>query len=219
MSNAKTKRGSVMAWRSWRVQPGVGPLLAPAGTLYGPMMGHASPWLDGVQRAVCTPSPRVIEGGAWDSTPHEPPGDRCECGIRGDRKLKALFAYSQAGQMIDTANGRTGAMVRGWHDDRTVIGEVELIGRRLPRRRDDTPSTLRAEEARVGGRVFFARPLWDFADAFERLHPWSRAVRVETLEQVLTTQARTGQGSGRRSAGPTPRTGLNAWQFRGLNRL
>ncbi|MDP9460566.1 MAG: hypothetical protein M3Q22_10065, partial [Actinomycetota bacterium] len=87
MSNAKRKGSSVRTWRAWRVESGSGALLAPLGTLYGPLSGNDSPWLDGRQRAVCTPHRSRI---GWDSTPHEPPGDRCECGIRGDRKLTAL---------------------------------------------------------------------------------------------------------------------------------
>ncbi len=62
---------------------------------------------------------------------------------------------------------------------------MELIGRRHPARLDDTPTTLRAERARVGRRVFFTRPLWALAPYFERLHPWSTAVPVESLRDVL----------------------------------
>lgn len=50
---------------------------------------------------------------------------------------------------------------------------------------DDTPTTLRAQCARVGRRVFFARPLWSLADDFERRHPWSQAVRIGTLGDLL----------------------------------
>jgi hypothetical protein len=41
-----------------------------------------------------------------------------------------------------------------------------------------------AARARVGARVFFPRPLWDFVEPFEKVHPWSTAVRVEQLVNV-----------------------------------
>lgn len=166
----------MIAWRAWRLRPEAGPLLAPVGTLYGALTGHAEPWIDGRHRARCIPP---IERG-WDRRPHKAPGDRCECGIRGDLDLAALIAYGSPPR----ATGH-----HGWKDWREVIGEVELLGRRRPARLDDTPTTLRAERARVGGRVFFARPLWDVADAFEALHPWSTAVRIETLHKTAPCAA------------------------------
>jgi hypothetical protein len=169
----------VLAWRAWRVLSDEGPQLrAPLGTLYGPMSGQVVPWLDGQHKARCIPpserSSSPFESVGWDPRPHKAPGNRCECGIRGDLDLAALFAYGSPPR---------GSF--GWHDWREVIGEVELIGRRLPPRIDDTPTTLRAERARVGRRVFFARPLWSFTDAFERLHPWATTVRVEALRDAL----------------------------------
>ncbi len=81
-------------WRGGRGGRGgsarrAGPLLAPVGTLYGALTGHATPWVNGVHRAVCIP-PSTL---GLDDRPHRAPGDRCECGIRGDLDLAALIAY------------------------------------------------------------------------------------------------------------------------------
>jgi hypothetical protein len=68
-------------------------------------------------------------------------------------------------------------------DTITVVGEVECFGQ-LRGWMEDSPTMMRAECARVGQRVWFPRPLWSYADAFEDLHPWSTAVRVDNLSDL-----------------------------------
>jgi hypothetical protein len=183
--SGKRRSGPVLAWRAWRIRPEGDQQAAPLGTLYGPMTAQAAPWVGGVHRATCTPNRKPGWERGFDRHAHKAPGLHCECGIRGDLDLAALFEYGAAAAAASSHGPALRAAGRlGWRDWREVIGEVELSGLRLPPRRDDTPTTLRAERARVGRRVFFARPLWDLTDAFEELHPWSTAVRVETLRDT-----------------------------------
>lgn len=180
----------IQAWRAWRVAPplGVGLTPAPSGTLYGALTASGLPWLDGVHVATCLP-PTVDRDDARDPIPHAVPGDNCHCGIRGDTELLGLFTYGLAMKLAATALTTVGVQhsMTGdpWRDDVVVIGEVELSGRLRPRRNDDTATTVRAERGRVGRKVFFARPLWPFADSFQRAHPWSTAVRVERLHDLV----------------------------------
>ena len=116
---------------------------------------------------------------------------RCPACPRTARRRRSATAASTGHDLVELLNHEDDAGNR-WLDDLHVIGQVTLRG---PIERSitpvDPPSTVRGSAGCIGGTVYFPRPSWPSMAGFRQRHPWSEAVRVESLSDVPAVVAAT----------------------------